>query len=356
MTSGTSIEGNLLAPEHTTAVSISFDQTISSITPIAAADSILTAGLIDTHTHGGSGFALSADDDSFEALLTHGRSHGVARTLMSTVSASPAEIVNVLSFADKKMGRPGFLGIHLEGPFLAAERCGAHNLSLLRDLTDHELSELIEHPSLRSITIAPERVSISQVERLVESGVRVALGHTDAEYQTARDYFAAGASILTHAFNAMRPISSRSPGPVVAALDAGAWIEVIADGVHVSPELCANLARWAGERLLLVTDSMSAAAMPDGKYALGDVDVDVSAGVARRADDKTLAGSTLTLDRAVNNLIDFGIDPGAAIRAATVSPAECFGLEVPAVELGKPAEIAVWNSKMQFETLLLGQS
>lgn len=354
MASVISLEGNLLTSEGTKAVSVSFDQVITGIGQLDAADSVISAGLIDTHTHGGGGFALSADEDSFEALLAHGRAHGVARTLLSTVSASAAAITKILSFADKQVEQPGFLGIHLEGPFLAAERCGAHKMSLLRDLTDEELSQMIEHPSLRAITIAPERVSTSQVERLVESGVRVAIGHTDASYETAKEYFRAGASILTHAFNAMRPISSRSPGPVVAALDEGAWIELIADGVHVSPELCNNLARWAGERLLLVTDSMSAAAMPDGPYLLGDVKVEVAAGVARRADDKTLAGSTLTLDRAVKNLIDFGVTPGAAIRAATVAPAECFGLDVPAVEIGKPLEIAVWGRNMMVERLLLG--
>ena len=354
MTSGNSISGNLLTQEGKSSVGVTFDSLIQDVTPLEGSTALLTAGLIDTHTHGGSGYALSADAESFDALLAHGRKHGVARTLLSTVSASSADILEILSFADQRLGKNGFLGIHLEGPFIAEERCGAHDMGLLRDLTDTELDQLLEHSSLKAVTIAPERVTTSKVEKLVEAGVRVALGHTDADYKTALDYFSAGASILTHAFNAMKPVSSRSPGPVVAALDAGAWIEVIADGVHVSPELCANLARWAGDRLLLVTDSMSAANMPDGHYSLGNVDVDVVSGVARRADDGTLAGSTLTLDKAVKNLIDWGVSPSAAVSAASTSPAACFGLSEPKIAPGLPTEIAVWSSEMELEQLILG--
>lgn len=328
-----------------TPVRVSHNDVITEIAEIAEVDNLpfISAPLIDTHTHGGSGVAVSGSTEDLNQLLAHGRKFGVNRMILSLVSSSIEEIEAVLSAAEEVGTQTGLLGIHLEGPYIANERCGAHDPTQLRNLSDEELRRILNFPSLRSITVASERVSLRQVSRLNQAGITVALGHTNASYEVAKEYFAAGAKVLTHAFNAMPQIESRAPGPVIAALEAGAWIEIIADGHHVKPALVQQLANWAGDRLIAVTDSMAAAGMSDGSYMLGDVAVEVKDSVARRADNGALAGSTLTLNNAVQNLIAWGASPESAIAAATTNPAACYGLEQRPIDLGAKAEFLTWD-------------
>lgn len=303
----------------------------------------VTPALFDSHTHGGAGVSVTDDPNQLLQILEHGKRHGTNRMILSLVSSSLDQIESVLKAASGISESEGLLGVHLEGPFIATERCGAHDKSQLRDLTDTELGRILEFPGLRSITVAAERVSLKQVERLSEAGVVVALGHTNASYETAMEYFAAGASVLTHAFNAMPQIESRAPGPVIAALESGAWIEVIADGAHVAPALVTQLASWAGEKLILVTDSMAAAGSSDGEYQLGDVAVMVQNSIARRIDNGALAGSTLTLDRAVRNLISWGVEPYDAISAATRNPTACYGIDPQEISSQSAQTAIFWD-------------
>lgn len=337
-------------------IEINFGDKIEQISEIKTSSNLplLTTPMFDSHTHGGSGAAVVGDKEELLRVLQHGKRHGTSHMILSLVSSSIEEIEKVLSLASEIGSDQGLVGIHLEGPYIASERCGAHDPKQLRDLTDSELNIILQHKSLKSITVASERVSLDQVRRLSQAGVTVALGHTNASYEEAMDYFAAGAKVLTHAFNAMPQIESRAPGPVIAALESGAYIEVIADGHHVKPALVRQLADWAGDKLILVTDSMAAAGMADGTYSLGEVAVEVKDSVARRVDNGALAGSTLTLNKAVQNLISWGVAPKDTIAAVTTNPAACYGIELREIAVGSVAEFLLWDQNFDLVSSRLG--
>ncbi|WP_461473946.1 amidohydrolase family protein [Microbacterium sp. HJ5] len=181
---------------------------------------------------------------------------------------------------------------------------------------------------MRQITLAPELTgALAAVHRFADSGIAVALGHTSADDVVASAAFVAGASMLTHAFNGMRGIHHRAPGPVLAAVrSAGVTLEVINDGVHVHPDIVRLAFDLAPERVALVTDAMAAAGGADGTYVLGSVDVVVSDGVARLADGSSIAGSTLTQDLALRRAVmDCGIAIESAVTAVTSTPARAIG-------------------------------
>ena len=294
-----------------------------------ASGAVATPGFIDLHNHGGAGIAFDDDADPAAALAFH-RSHGTTRQLISLVSAPIDALEHSLSrIAALTRADPLVLGAHLEGPFLADARRGAHDPATLRDPDAHAVSRLLAagDGALRMVTLAPERDGSAEAqERLQQAGVAVAVGHTDAGYDDARAAFDRGASILTHAFNAMRQIEHRAPGPVIAAVDAGAVLELILDGIHVHPSVAGAAFRMAPGRLALVTDAMSATGRPDGAYALGGLDVVVADGSARLAGTSTLAGSVLTQDVALRLAIEHaGVDPVAAVTALTATPARAIG-------------------------------
>src|SRR4029077_18831821 len=218
------------------------------------------------------------------------------------VTAAPAELLRqVTELADDVRG--GLLaGIHLEGPWLSTKRCGAHQPSLMRDPDPIEIDRVLDAAAgaIRMVTLAPERDgALAAIERIVARGVVAAVGHTEATYEQTRTAIAAGATVGTHLFNAMRPIHTREPGPVIALVeDSRVTVEMITDGVHVDPALYRHVTSSAGpDRVSLITDAMAATGMADGVYHLGPVQVDVVDGVARVAGTDTIAGSTATMDR-----------------------------------------------------------
>ena len=260
-------------------------------------------GFVDTHVHGGGGanFSTASTDDTSTAVELH-RRHGTTTLVASLVTAAPAELLRqVTELADDV--RAGLLaGIHLEGPWLSTKRCGAHQSSLMRDPDPTEIGRVLDAGAgaIRMVTLAPERDgALAAIERIVDRGVVAAVGHTEATYEQTRVAIAAGATVGTHLFNAMRPINTREPGPVIALVeDARVTVELITDGVHVDPALYRHVAHSAGpDRVSLITDAMAATGMTDGVYHLGPVEVDVVDGVARVAGTDTIAGSTATMDR-----------------------------------------------------------
>lgn len=288
-------------------------------------------GFVDIHCHGGGGHDFAASVEAALGAAAAHRARGTTRIVASLVSAPLDDLDRRLGMVRAAMeADPGIVGAHLEGPFLAPARKGAHDAAALAEPTPEAVARLIDAGSgvLRQITIAPELPgALDAVRAFTEAGVVVAVGHTEATAAQAHAAFDAGATLLTHAFNAMPPVSGREPGPLGAALaDPRVFLEVIADGVHVAP---ANL-RWlfaaAPERMVLVTDAMAAAASHDGHYTLGSLDVEVAEGVARIAGTDTLAGSTLTLDRAIDVCVAAGVPREAALRAATTTPARVLGL------------------------------
>lgn len=285
----------------------------------------------DIHCHGGGGHAFGDTVEGTLLALAAHRSHGTSRVVASLVSEPLERTARAMDVIKEAMtADAGILGVHLEGPFLSTARKGAHDQGALAFPAPDVVEALLAAAGgiIRQITIAPELPhALDAISRFVDAGVVVAVGHTDADSALARAAFDRGATLLTHSFNAMRGVSGREPGPVGAALaDERVNLEVIADGIHVDPALVAMLFRAAPGRVVLVTDAMAAAAAPEGRYVLGGLDVDVSGGRAVISGTDTLAGSTLTLDRAIEVCIAAGVTADAAIAAATTTPARVLGL------------------------------
>lgn len=339
-------------------------QAIGVGTPPAAdtvvdfSDAIVAPAFIDMHVHGGGGHAfdeIAAAVDRAAVASRIAAAHQQGGTQKLIVSLVTADIETLCdrarAAAELCASDDRFVGIHLEGPFLAPERRGAHDPQLLCHPTPEAISQLLDACGgyLKQITIAPELPgAMAAIKQLVAAGVRVAVGHSECDYRTAAAAFGAGATILTHAFNAMPGLQHRAPGPVAAAFDAPeVTLEVIADGEHVDPRMVRLLFENAPGRVALISDAMAAAGMPDGEYVLGALPVQVQHGLPRllTADGTpgNIAGSTLRLLSAVNNVTAWGVPLGAALAAVTSVPAAALGIEHEAGRLrpGMSAQLTV---------------
>jgi N-acetylglucosamine-6-phosphate deacetylase len=305
----------------------------------------LTPGFIDLHGHGAGGHSFDdGPDELFQALAVH-RAHGTTRSVISLVANPLAQLRDSLEYiADLAALDPLVLGSHLEGPFLAVERRGAHNPKFLCDPDPELVEQLIgaSRGTLRQLTIAPELPNaLEAIDVLVEAGVVVAVGHTNATQEQAATAFDRGARLLTHAFNAMPGIHHRAPGPVVAALeDERVTLELILDGLHVHPDVARLAFTQAPGRIALITDAMAAAGSDDGDYRLGSLNVTVSNGLAVLSGTSTIAGSTLTQDAALRIAVTSAhLEPHRAVEALSLTPARVLGREH---ELGllKPGYLA----------------
>ncbi|WP_349897817.1 N-acetylglucosamine-6-phosphate deacetylase [Parafrigoribacterium soli] len=293
----------------------------------------LVPGFIDIHCHGGGGYAFDEGGDSIAPALAAHRAHGTTRSVLSLVTNPLANLRESLAtIAELAKSDPLVLGSHLEGPFLAEGRRGAHNPDYLREPQPYELEELIAASAgtLRQITLAPELPgAMESIDVLVELGITVAVGHTEASFEQAQEAFSRGARLLTHAFNAMAGIHHRKPGPVIAAFeDDRVTLELILDGLHVHPDVAAVAFASAPHRVALVTDAMAAAASSDGDYRLGSLNVTVKDGLALLSGTDTIAGSTLTQDAALRCAIERArVTPAHAVEALTLTPARVLGIE-----------------------------
>ncbi|HEU5222392.1 MAG TPA: N-acetylglucosamine-6-phosphate deacetylase [Candidatus Lumbricidophila sp.] len=322
---------------------------------IDLAGAMVTPGFIDIHCHGAGGHAFDDGEAALDQAIAVHTSHGTTRIIASLVTASVASLEARLEAIGSVAARDlRLLGAHLEGPFLDNEFRGAHDPALLRTADPATLDALLAASGgwLRQVTLAPELPeATAAISRLVSAGVRVAVGHTSADYDTAARAFDAGASILTHAFNGMRGIHHRAPGPVVAAMrDDAVTLELINDGVHVHPSVVRMAFDAAPGRVALVTDAMAAAGSADGRYILGTLEVDVRAGVARLVDGGSIAGSTLTMDAALRQSVGVcGIDLPTAVAALTEVPARAIGREddLGKLDVGYQADLVVLDGALQ---------
>jgi N-acetylglucosamine-6-phosphate deacetylase len=314
---------------------------------VDAAGAVLTPGFIDLHAHGGGGFSFddaASGDGSADAIgraLAAHRAHGTTRSVLSLVANPVAALERSLAaIADLAERDPLVLGSHLEGPFLAPGRRGAHNPDFLISPSPSVTGRLTAaaRGTLRQVTIAPELPgALDATAALAEAGVVVAVGHTEADEELAQAAFDRGARLLTHAFNAMPGIGHRNPGPVVAAIrDERVTAELILDAVHVHPDVARLLIDAAAGRVALITDAMAAAGSADGSYRLGSLDVAVVDGVARlagpdgapRGEIGAIAGSTLTQDQALRVATRrCGMSLRAAVTALTWVPARVLGID-----------------------------
>lgn len=320
----------------------------AAIDRIDARHRLISPPLLDTHVHGGGGFTAEDGGSSMREVLAFHRRHGAGSSFLSIVSLPHDRILKLIREARVlREEDPRFLGLHVEGPFLAATHRGVHQEDYLRSPTDEEIRAIIDASQgiVRSMTVAPELFTDNQVALLLDAGIHPCFGHTAANYEQAKHHFTRGSRIVTHAFNAMNPIHHRQPGPILAAIeDDRVWLELIVDGIHVH-ESPAHL--LPPDRVILVTDAMAAAGQPDGTYQLGEVSVTVSQGVAR-ADNGSLAGSVLTLNQAVRRFAEWTGNLASALRSATTNPARAYGIDgVGTLSVGNVADIVMWSDNVE---------
>ncbi len=335
------------------------DGTVAEVGPWGGGTADLTVttvspGLVDVHNHGGGGASFAEDPDV--AIAAHRRAGST--TLIASLVTEPLDVLEKQIRRLVPYVRAGELaGIHLEGPWLSEDFHGAHPVSLLRDPHREDVERLLAagEGTIRMVTLAPERPGGIEACRLLAArGVVAAIGHTAADYETVVEALAAGASGATHLFNAMRPVHHRSPGPNVALLgNHGAALELIVDGIHLHPGLVSTVAGAHPERVVLVTDAMAAAGTSDGDYVLGTLAVQVRDGVARVAGTATIAGSTLTLAKAVRHAVEFGVDPVVALRSATSHGARWLGLDgVGDLVVGDQADLVTFDEAWNVTTVM----
>lgn len=326
-------------------------------------DRIVAPGFIDMHIHGASGHDLmEATPEAVSAVSSYLARHGTTSFLATTITAnfertlrsvrSLGEIIRASDSAGSVSGYhgPGAqpIGIHFEGPFLNAEKRGAHPAAHIRKPSTEALGRLLEAAggTARVMTMAPELPgALAVLEQARGQGLSVGIGHSNATYEEAERAINAGATHATHLYNAMRAFSHRDPGIIGAVLtDDRVSAELICDGVHVEPAAVKLTVRAKGiQRVILVTDGLSAAGMPDGNYRLGGFTIHVAGGVCRTAEG-TLAGSTLTLDAAIRNLAKCtGLSYRQCLPCATLNPAKIlgFGKQKGVIAPGADADLAI---------------
>jgi len=319
----------------------------------AGPHAVLTPGFIDLHGHGGGGHSYEDGPDAVRAARALHLAHGTTRAVLSLATATLSDLADRLeTIAKLTRTDPDILGSHLEGPFLAPSHRGAHAGDLLRAPDPESLEMLLAAGggTVRQVTLAPELPGgLDAVRRIVDAGVVAAVGHTAADAALATAAFDAGARVLTHAFNAMPGLHHRFPGPVGAALaDDRVVLEIIADGVHLHPDIVRIAASAAAGRVALVTDAMAAAGAADGTYRLGALDVEVAGGVAHVVGTDTIAGSTLTQDAALRVTVGAGVPLAVAVRALTETPARVLGREdLGTLEPGRLADAVLLTADLR---------
>jgi N-acetylglucosamine-6-phosphate deacetylase len=340
----------------------------SSHPVVELGDVLVAPGFVDVHVHGGGGYEVNRGtvDEvawSVRAMARFHAGHGTTGLLATTVSDSPPALRTALEGVATVVREPGtsVLGSNLEGPWIATSRAGAQFPGALRPPSVPEFSELVScaQGTLRLVTVAPELDGApGLIAAAVGAGVVVSIGHTDADYQTAASAFDAGARQATHLFNAMAPIHHRRPGPVAAALaDGRVWLEMIADGVHIHPALISLVATLAPGRLVLVTDAIGATGTAPGRHWLGPAEVVVTAGGAVLAEHpETVAGSVLTMDRAVAVAVrEAGVPLLTALKAASLHPATALGESGKGrLSPGADADIVVLDRDFRTVSTIIG--
>lgn len=332
-------------------------------------DSFISPGLVDLHLHGALGKdVMDLKIESLSKIAFHQASCGVTGFLGTTTSSSLKSILRAVETVKKaaKLRLPSdILGVHIEGPFLSKQKKGAQDPSFIREISKEEIHLLIQAVSdLKTIiSMAPEvGNNMSFIKVLKENDIMVSIGHSDATYEQALESFKEGISHATHLFNAMSKFHPREPGVVGAVFDSPeVTAEVIADGVHIHPSaLRLALVRKGKDKICLITDSIKAAGSGDGIYPMGNLEIIVKGNEARLRESGILAGSVLTLNRAVKNVIEWtevGVNNG--VNMASLNPARVLNLDekIGSICEGKYANLAIFDKEFNVvETILRGRS
>lgn len=329
---------------------------------ISASGKTAIPGFVDVHIHGAGGRdVMEGSAEALAAVTKAVARHGTTSLVATTVTASPDSTIRgvegiahyIAAQHETDDARAEILGIHFEGPFLSPLRRGVHPAEWLR-LPSADLLQKLLHAAAGNaliLTLAPELLGAAPcIDAARKAGLVVAMGHTDANYEQARAGIAHGVRHAVHVYNGMRPFSHRDSGVIGAVLTSPeVSAELIADGVHVDDAAARMLVQAKGAAgMILISDGISATGMPDGKYNLGGIEVIVSGGICRNAEGK-LAGSTLTLDRALRNIVALGTPIADAVRMLTLNPATLLGLEFKkgALRRGADADIVLLDEALQ---------
>jgi N-acetylglucosamine-6-phosphate deacetylase len=320
----------------------------------------LVPGFVDIHNHGGGGASFSGSaEEILKAVRTH-RAHGTTTVVASTVTDEMDLLVRQAGLLSELAEQGEIAGIHFEGPFISPCRKGAHSEELLRDPDPAEVRKLIDaaRGKAKMVTLATELPGgVDSVRLLAEHGVIAAIGHTDATYEQTVEAIDAGATVATHLFNAMPALGHRTPGPIAALLeDERVTVELINDGTHLHPAALELAFHHAGaDRVAFITDAMDAAGIGDGRYMLGPLEVEVSDGVARLVHGGSIAGSTLTQDRAFKRAVSVDrLSVEDAVTALSVNPARLLGLSdrIGSLEPGKDADLVVLDANFDLKGVM----
>ncbi|GGM03414.1 N-acetylglucosamine-6-phosphate deacetylase [Streptomyces fumigatiscleroticus] len=321
----------------------------------------LVPGFVDLHNHGGGGasFTSGTVEEVLQGIRTH-RLHGTTTLVASTVTGDMDFLAQRAGLLSELAEQGDLAGIHFEGPFISPCRKGAHSAELLRHPDPAEVRKLVDaaRGHAKMMTLATELPGgLDSVRLLAEHGVIAAIGHTDATYDQTVAAIDAGATVATHLFNAMPPIGHRAPGPITALLeDERVTVELIDDGTHLHPASLRLAFHHAGAgRVAFITDAMDAAGFGDGRYMLGPLEVEVREGVARLVEGGSIAGSTLTLDRAFKRAVTVdGLPVEDVVAAVSANPARLLGMDdtVGSLEPGKDADLVVLDSAFDIKGVM----
>jgi len=331
---------------------------------INAEDDYVIPGLVDIHTHGAMGADFSdGTPEAMETIAKHHLSHGVTSLLCTTMSLpddltenackTARPLINAI-FPDRAVMR----GVHLEGPFFSQAKRGAQNADYIIDPDISMFKRLNEASgeNVRMIAIAPELEGSLDFIKEAAEVCTVSLAHSSCDYVTACKGFESGSNHATHLFNGMNPFSHREPGIIGAAYDSGAYIELIADGIHIHPSVVRIVFKLYGDdRVCLISDSMRACGLVDGKYDLGGQTVTVT-GKTAVTNDGSLAGSVTSLADCMRNVVEFGIPLEKALKAVTINPAKSVGLDaqVGSITVGKRADILIMSKELAVKGTIFG--
>ena len=317
---------------------------------------IAAPGMIDLQVNGFAGVDLmGADARGYQRVGEAVLETGVTAYLPTFVSAPERELLAAIRGVPIETDGPRILGAHLEGPFIAESRLGIHPPSARRDPDPDLLERLLAAGPVRLMTLAPERPGADAlIDLLLERGITVSCGHTDATADQAMQAFDRGAKTVTHLFNAMRPFRHRDPGLAGAALAReDVVVQIILDGIHLAEETARVVWRSAAGRVALVTDAVAGAGMGDGSYLLGGLEVEVRGGTVR-GPEGVLAGSSLTMIEAVRNLHALGVPLEQALAASSTVPARVIGLPtLGRLEVDCPADVVVLDDNLEIDRVFV---
>lgn len=342
-----------------------FDETILAVgkmegeADIDAAGCYLIPGLVDIHTHGAMGEDFSDGNAAgMQPMADYYAAQGVTSFLATTMTLKEEVLTPAMEVIRdfKRSGGAKCAGVHLEGPFLGYAKRGAQAAENLH-APDKDMFDRLNAASggkVRMVTVACEENGAMEFISHVSRYAAVSLGHTSCNYDQAMEAFGRGASHATHLFNGMDGLHHRNPGIVAAAMDAGASVELICDGLHIHPAVIRLVHRLYGDKLNLISDSLRCAGMPDGDYMLGGQPITMRGGKATLTGTDTLAGSSISMLDALRNVVSFGLPLADAVYAASTAPAEAAGLaDIGSISCGKRADLVLLGGDLSLKAVFV---